>query len=266
MCYTIGETAKILGISSELLRHYERLGIISPQRHANGYRCYDLDTIKKLTGVRRWRGMGFALEDAELLLASTRDNTLQLYRNRLSQMQEEMQWQQEVQAALLETVQEIETASESVGSFSVREMPDMLRIVNQHDHELKVCDAGRYRKWIDCMPVVQISPGFSIEDIRSGSNMHQFGYVTPLEKARQLGLAETENAQVIKAGLHASTVIFSEDADHVKARQLKFLLPLLQERGYTPTGDAWGITIGSFEEGTSRRKYHRIFLPIALTK
>lgn len=265
MRYTIGETAKVLGISSGLLRHYERLGIISPCRNTNGYRYYDLDTIKKLTGIRRWRAMGFVLEDAEQLLTSeSRANTLNLYHKRIAQIQEELRWQLEVQSALLELVREIETAVESVCDFSIQEMPDMLRIVSQNNHELNVGESRCYRKWLDCMPVVQISPGFTIEDIESGSDMHQFGYVISLEKARQLGLEETENAQIIKAGPYASTVIFSEDADHIKARQLNFLLPILRDKGFTPSGDAWGITIGSIREGKSCRKYHRMYLPIKI--
>ena len=265
MRYTIGETAKILGISSELLRHYERMGIITPQRHANGYRYYDLDTIKKLTGVRRWRAMGFLLEDAEQLLTSTsRDNTLHLYHKRLAQMEQELCWQQEVQAAMRESVREIETAEAAVGSFSVRDMPDMLRIVSQHNHEFEVCDRRRYRNWLDSMPVVCISPGFTLDDIQAGNDTHQFGYVVALEKAHKLGLDQTEGAQLIKAGPCASTVIFSEGAGHIKASQLKFLLSLLQEKAFTPAGDAWGITIGCFTEGADRRKYHRMFLPITV--
>lgn len=263
MRYSIGEAAKILGISSELLRYYERKGIITPQRHANGYRCYDLDTIKKLTGVRRWRAMGFPLEDTEQLLTSaSRNDALSLYHKRLDQMTQELHWKQEIQSALLELMQEIETAADSVGIVSIREMPDMLRIVSQNNQELKVCDHHRYRKWLDCMPVVRISPGFLLDDIQKGNDMHQFGYVIALEKALQLGLDKTENAQIIKAGPHASTVIFSENADHIKAKQLRFILPILQENGLAPSGDAWGITIGSFAEGSSHRKYHRMFLPV----
>lgn len=31
--YNISKTSRFLGISSELLRHYERLGLIEPERH-----------------------------------------------------------------------------------------------------------------------------------------------------------------------------------------------------------------------------------------
>lgn len=40
--YTIGEIADIMGISKEMVRYYERCGIISPTRHDNNYRTYSI--------------------------------------------------------------------------------------------------------------------------------------------------------------------------------------------------------------------------------
>lgn len=36
--YNISKTSKTVNISNELLRHYERLGLIEPERGENGYR------------------------------------------------------------------------------------------------------------------------------------------------------------------------------------------------------------------------------------
>ena len=36
----ISELAKRTGVSTHALRHYERLGLLEPVRHANGYRDY----------------------------------------------------------------------------------------------------------------------------------------------------------------------------------------------------------------------------------
>ena len=66
--YNISKTSRFLGISSELLRHYERLGLIEPERHENGYRIFDYRQIDKLQGIRRFRNMGFSLAEIDRLI------------------------------------------------------------------------------------------------------------------------------------------------------------------------------------------------------
>ena len=160
-------------------------------------------------------------------------------------------------------MQEIETSVESVNTIELRQMPNMLLVVYQRNQALEIFDKKRYRKWLNGMPIVHISPAFVLDEIINGSDMHEFGYIVPLEKAYQLKLNDTEHAKIIKAGLHATTVIYSEGADHVKAKQLTFLLHYLEQQGYKPTGDAWGMTICSFSDGKVGKKYHRMFLPVA---
>ena len=38
--YKIGEIAALYGISTDILRYYEELGILVPRRAPNGYRVY----------------------------------------------------------------------------------------------------------------------------------------------------------------------------------------------------------------------------------
>ena len=56
--YNISKASKTLNISSELLRHYERLGLIEPKRAENGYRFFNAQDLDKLQGIRRYRNMG----------------------------------------------------------------------------------------------------------------------------------------------------------------------------------------------------------------
>ena len=42
MRYKIGDVAKILGISTDLIRYYEKKGVVSPEKgQHNSYRYYD---------------------------------------------------------------------------------------------------------------------------------------------------------------------------------------------------------------------------------
>ena len=55
--YTIGEMARLYGLSTDSLRYYEKKGIIKPIRGKNGYRLYsarDIWRMNVISGLRSW--------------------------------------------------------------------------------------------------------------------------------------------------------------------------------------------------------------------
>ena len=59
-----GELARLAGVSTDLLRHYERIGIVPrPERALNGYRQYPAITLDRIQAVRRSLALGFSLSD-----------------------------------------------------------------------------------------------------------------------------------------------------------------------------------------------------------
>lgn len=48
----IGELAKLTGTNERQLRYYERVGLLTPQRHNNGYRAYTPDAVQTVRQIR----------------------------------------------------------------------------------------------------------------------------------------------------------------------------------------------------------------------
>jgi DNA-binding transcriptional MerR regulator len=48
----IGELAKLTGTNERQLRYYERVGLLTPQRHNNGYRVYTPDAELRVRQIR----------------------------------------------------------------------------------------------------------------------------------------------------------------------------------------------------------------------
>jgi DNA-binding transcriptional MerR regulator len=64
-----GELAYLTGVSSDTLRHYERLGVLStPLRTTSGYRVFARDVIERVRVVRRALQLGFTLAELSEIL------------------------------------------------------------------------------------------------------------------------------------------------------------------------------------------------------
>jgi len=71
----IGDASKQSNLPAKTIRYYEDIGLIKPQRDANGYRSFGEHDIHKLVFLARSRALGFTIEDCRNLLALWDDQT-----------------------------------------------------------------------------------------------------------------------------------------------------------------------------------------------
>lgn len=60
--FKIGDISKLYQISTDSIRYYEELGLLTPKRGENGYRLYRLTDIWRLNMIRDLRALGFPME------------------------------------------------------------------------------------------------------------------------------------------------------------------------------------------------------------
>ncbi len=64
-----GELARLAGLSSDTLRHYERMGLLAkPPRTLSGYRDYPSNTLERVHLIRRALSVGFSLAKLTTIL------------------------------------------------------------------------------------------------------------------------------------------------------------------------------------------------------
>ncbi len=64
-----GELARQLGMSTDTLRHYERLGLLPiPPRTSGGYRNYSPQALERASLIRRALSVGLSLSDLKIIL------------------------------------------------------------------------------------------------------------------------------------------------------------------------------------------------------
>jgi Cu(I)-responsive transcriptional regulator len=64
----IGAASKRSGLPAKTIRYYEEIGLMRPQRAANGYRDYSDNDIHRLTFLQRARTLGFPIEECRQLM------------------------------------------------------------------------------------------------------------------------------------------------------------------------------------------------------
>lgn len=73
--WSIQEIAKLAGITSRTLRHYDDTGLVPPSRvGGNGYRYYDADALVRLQRVLLLRELGLGIPAIAEVLAGERDD------------------------------------------------------------------------------------------------------------------------------------------------------------------------------------------------
>ncbi len=66
--FKISELSKASGVNLETIRHYEKLGLITPaQRQENGYRIFGEKQLSQLRFIKTCRSIGFSLEEIKRL-------------------------------------------------------------------------------------------------------------------------------------------------------------------------------------------------------
>lgn len=66
---TIGEAAKLTGVSAKMIRHYEKIAVLKKaSRTDSGYRLYNQGQIQQLGFIRQARDLGFSIAEIQSLL------------------------------------------------------------------------------------------------------------------------------------------------------------------------------------------------------
>lgn len=68
--FTIGQIAKVTGISIETIRYYERLKLMpQPKRRPSGYRQYCQNCVNRLKFIKNTKELGFSLKEIASFLS-----------------------------------------------------------------------------------------------------------------------------------------------------------------------------------------------------
>lgn len=110
----IGDLAKRVGVTVRTVRYYEELGLFSPaQISPGGFRLYNENDLRKLNYIKRFKNLGFPLDEILRLLSSPEDgqsksekisSSLKLLQKQLEQVENKMKQLETIKKDIEEAV------------------------------------------------------------------------------------------------------------------------------------------------------------------
>ncbi|UUX33672.1 MerR family transcriptional regulator [Fundicoccus culcitae] len=92
MPYTIGQLARLTGVTTRTLRHYDAIGLLKPSEVLeNGYRIYHEDDVARLHQILVYRELGFELNAIKDILTTDQYNRMVVMENHLDLLAQEKQ-------------------------------------------------------------------------------------------------------------------------------------------------------------------------------
>lgn len=130
--YTIGEVAKITGVSKDRLRNYDKLNLLSPQKEdGNSYRKYRKKDIMEVLSIEHMRSMDLGMKDINAFHESGDIETLlQIIEKKQEEVRKKKESLIRIETCIQNTYDEVIRIKKILNKFVIREMLDF-RIVGE---------------------------------------------------------------------------------------------------------------------------------------
>ncbi len=239
--YTIGNMAKLLGVTPEAIRYYESKNIIKPLRdEGSGYRHFTTWDLHMLARARHYRQCGFSLEETAALLAG---NDLEEVEKALhakeAEIQHQILWNINLLRSVRQDQERIRSAREDVGVYRIRKSPGIYRMNTQKCYTLPQTrqEKALIQEWMEKTPFVYSTAVFHKAQIEAGDENFDFGLGLDAEYAAFLGVEESELVEYYPPQFCVYTCLPSRSSEYLSYRRLQPAFDYMARSGLRLAGD-----------------------------
>ncbi len=139
MDYKTSDLGKLLGVTANTIRRYEKNGYVYPKRDEAGYRWYRENDIFKIAIIRLYRRYGFSHNEIENMMGESIDGTINIFKERLYNTEEEIKRLENIKGWLDNSIKSMEVER---NGFEIRQCGGF-RYVFFSDGEVFLKENGR---------------------------------------------------------------------------------------------------------------------------
>lgn len=267
MKYKIGDVAHILGISPDLLRYYEKKGIVHPTKDVhNDYRYYDPWDINFLMDCIWYKSFHFSLDQvAQIISNSTAEEVADALDTKVAQLRAQIRRNELLVRRAREHQADLLRLKNQLGQCVLRESPEMVRYINRYNYNYDNSEALRCvsQEWLEYMPFTHRCFEMPAEDLsgKRGEGRFSWGFSLSPDYVRELGVKVEPPVVTLQSQPAIYTVFTSAGKGNFSPRKLEYVVEFARERGLKLTGDVRGNLLASVLEDGRLTGFFEAWVP-----
>lgn len=266
MLYKIGDVAKILGISPDIMRYYEKKGIVKPYKDKiNDYRYYEVWDVNFLIECLWFKQYNFGMtEIAKIISDSSYSELSDTLKSKEKELEEEIAYQQMLLERLKLQNQYLDLGSKYLGKCDIQQSPEMIRYLNRYnflyDDSKEVQELGR--QWLKYFPFISRCFDIGQDVLMNQGADFAWGFSMLMTFAQRLNVKITKPVEYIKPCKCLHSVIKQQGKYGFSPKLLKGMNDYAQDNELTICGNAIGNLLCSVREDGNMTGYFEVWIPI----
>lgn len=196
--YKIGEIAKLLGISAETIRNYEKKGLIEPYKEDSNYRYFDIIQVNHLFNIQKFQKYGYNLHEIkEIMNESTLKEAEHSLINKEKELLNEAFYLNLKINSVNATINFMMQAQNAKQECFLGERPPLYRLNYQKNHELVIDERVQEEvvKWLKYADLTFMSGSIQLNAMMNLGKDFDFGFCLDKRTAEFLGIYENDIVQ-----------------------------------------------------------------------
>lgn len=267
MKYKISNIAKILGVTPDTLRYYEKEGIVKPQKDAHtNYRYYDFWDVNYLIDTLWYRSFGFSVKDIKKM---TSEDTIDDLRNRFREKEQEYQetiTRTQMMLHLAQSYQKYwDMIPDEIGKCGIKERSAHVHFANRFTEDFSDDPEihNLSMEWLGHMPFARRYFEVPVDDARhKRSEDYTWGLSIPVEYIDALGV-EIRPPLIYEGPCKCIHTCFkSSGKGAFSSKHIQYMIDYAKENNLKIYGNAAGILLASVIDHGALTGFFEAYLPI----
>ena len=267
MKYKIGDVAKFLGISPDLLRYYEKKGVVHPEKgRSNDYRYYDTWDMNFLVDCLWYKGFGFGIDQiAQMVTASSYSELIGIMAEKEADIYENLRLQELLLSRTREYLDEMRVAQSLLGTCSISESPEIVRYLNRYnfiyDESPDVQQLAQ--QWLRYIPFTHRCFDVEQDVVINGGNDYAWGFSLGMQYVKEFNILTEPPVLHLPPQTCVHSVFTSSGKNNFTPRLMDYMVNWANENGWTVCGNARGHLLCSALEDNELTGFFEAWIPVS---
>lgn len=254
--YKIGEIVKMLGISAETIRNYEKKGLICPYKEESNYRYFDIIQINHLLNLQKYQKYGYTLHEIREIMEkdSMLEVELSLENKEQDLMNEAFHLNLKLNSIHTTINCMLQAQNAKQGCF-LGKRPALYRLNYQKNHELITDEEVQKElvRWLKYADLPFMSGSAQLDTMVNLEHAFDFGFCLDQKTAEFLGIQESEIVKFYKSC--PAIVFYYEATPHQDMAEVsRMLMEYAQKQKLRISGESISRVI--FARWGQHMEYH----------